>query len=518
MADAVSAADVARYWRIMEGREDASDDFDFVEKLLERHPNLAQCRSPDGALPLRLLLGRAQPGVFTLLCEHGAEHDLLTACAANDLAAVERLLKEDPARINEIDSEGNTPLHWACSARYSLMPRDEEGVVELLIEYGANVEASNARGLDALQQVMLYGTGDAAFLLIEHGATPDILFFVAADEAEELTELLTLSPEAVHWRGEHGRTILHYAVSVEASEEVFEVLLNAGATVDVNAFCRLRTPLHVAIDFHPDVVESLVRYGADVNLREHPMTHRQGDTPLALAVKRDRPGVVEILLRNGARVDETNPRGSTLLYEVKSEDVAELLVAAGLPVESRDQFNDSPLDSAIGEGRRDVALALLRHGAVGHFFSDVAIGDRERVAAALDRDPQLIAQFHQLRPVTPGAEEGIEVPWGSIAGTALHYAVKSGSLAMVDFLIEHGANVNACAPPQLWTPLHDAVYYGVRRDHRDAHAIIRRLAAAGANLAAETWGGYRPIDVADYLGHLGDTADVFDLLASLAAR
>jgi hypothetical protein len=147
------------------------------------------------------------------------------------------------------------------------------------------------------------------------------------------------------------------------------------------------------------------------------------------------------------------------------------------------------------------------------------VGDWQFFEEMLDREPALIRASR--RPpsdtlATPQAENSLEVPAGSLGGTALHYAAKSGSLNMVRLLLDRGAEVNAATEPEKWTPLHDATYYTIYRDLLHGESMIRLLVQAGAGLDARTWGGYRPLDVADYLSFCDRSAEIFDLLQELA--
>ena len=214
----------------------------------------------------------------------------------------------------------------------------------------------------------------------------------------------------------------------------------------------------------------------------------------------------------------TASQGRTLLCLAESEEMAELLVRSGTDVNRRDDDGQSPLDHAIEEGRLDVARALIRHGAQAGFFEHVALGDCDRVRRTLNLRPELVHVYRRppsRAPVPAKDEDSLEIPFGSVGGTALHYAAKSGSLTMVRLLLERGAKVNAATKPQQWTPLHDATYFAIYRDLRHGESIIRELVQAGADLNARTWGGYRPLDVADYLNFRDRSADIFDLLIAL---
>jgi ankyrin repeat protein len=205
------------------------------------------------------------------------------------------------------------------------------------------------------------------------------------------------------------------------------------------------------------------------------------------------------LVEAGANVQErSGAAGLTLLHLVRSVEMAELLLNAGIPVDANDHYGRTPLDLAVEEGRLGIARLMVSRGAGPNFFAWVALGNHDRAASMRDRDSELIFKVNEpsgLPPVDPNRAEKlergelIEWPYGSSCGTALHYAVKSGSLAMVQWLLARGANVNAATRRCGWTPLHDAVYYTICQDLRQGESIIRTLVAAGANLTAETVGG-----------------------------
>ncbi|KQO19203.1 ankyrin repeat domain-containing protein [Acidovorax sp. Leaf78] len=70
-----------------------------------------------------------------------------------------------------------------------------------------------------------------------------------------------------------------------------------------------RTPLHYAVEGdHYRAAEWLIQQGAVVNAHDEPMI---GETPLCLAVRRDYPEMVELLLAHGADPDITGWMGNT---------------------------------------------------------------------------------------------------------------------------------------------------------------------------------------------------------------
>jgi ankyrin repeat protein len=124
------------------------------------------------------------------------------------------------------------------------------------------------------------------------------------------------------------------------------------------------------------------------------------------------------------------------------------------------------------------------------FFEACALGNRERASALLERDPKL-AEGYSADGFTPlglavffGHEEiarqlvaaGADVNRPSrnaIRVAPLHSAVESGSLALLNLLLENGARPDAVEFLEA-TPLHSAAARGSRE-------MVERLLAAGAD-------------------------------------
>lgn len=90
-------------------------------------------------------------------------------------------------------------------------------------------------------------------------------------------------------------TALHSAAAFSDDPEVIAVLVEAGADLEDSSPLADRTPLHVAARYtsNPEIVRVLIRYGADVNA-----VNGLGRTPLHLAALfNDSPAVVRELAR-----------------------------------------------------------------------------------------------------------------------------------------------------------------------------------------------------------------------------
>lgn len=114
------------------------------------------------------------PAVVSLLLERGARHSIFSAIAVGDVPLVREMVAGDPdalARRRSRFEQRQTPLHFALAAPNALAPkRAQYDVARLLIELGADVEATDDLGRTPLAVAMLQGDVEAMRLLQAAGA------------------------------------------------------------------------------------------------------------------------------------------------------------------------------------------------------------------------------------------------------------------------------------------------------------------------------------------------------------
>jgi ankyrin repeat protein len=104
--------------------------------------------------------------VLSLLLERGARHHIFSAIAVGDLDLIRKLVETNPDALDRRMSrfeQGQTPLHFAMS-------RKRYDIVDLLIELGADLEATDRSGHTPLAVAMLQDDREAMTRLYAAGA------------------------------------------------------------------------------------------------------------------------------------------------------------------------------------------------------------------------------------------------------------------------------------------------------------------------------------------------------------
>ena len=150
-------------------------DLEKVKEIIDRNPNQINVQEAQGFTPLHLASGKGHIEIVEFLLNHGADTELeictghtpmmLAAWYAGDgkYETIKTLL-EHGAKVNhKEDGDGSTALHYA--AMYS-----GEKVINLLISYGADVNARDEDQSTPLHQAAMLNNIEAAKALVEHGA------------------------------------------------------------------------------------------------------------------------------------------------------------------------------------------------------------------------------------------------------------------------------------------------------------------------------------------------------------
>ena len=235
------------------------------------------------------------------------------------------------------------------------------------------------------------------------------------------------------------------------------------------------TPLHVACWYgHDDVVAALLQAGVDVNRALRTASYSKGVTPLYMAARNGWAKCCMLLL--GARADPELAReadGSTPLTAAAKHgqaEVVQVLLRAGVAIDSTDGSDSTPLLLAGQRGHPAVVELLLQAGADPN--GSTAWRPNALVVAAFNDDVPVIDAFLRAKPACVSQT----LPNGA---TALHMAAARGNVAATTRLLDAGANPERCRSDG-----QTALSLASANGHTDAAQVIRQ--------SLETVEGRRP--------------------------
>ncbi|MGB8951355.1 MAG: ankyrin repeat domain-containing protein [Candidatus Aminicenantales bacterium] len=263
--------------------------------------------------------------IFSAEAYAGDIHD---AAKKGDLERVKALVAKDPECVSAKTERGTTPLHYACMSK-------NLGVVEFLIEKGADVNAQNDSLYVPLHYAAAYNMPEAINLLIKQEAK------IEARSREEETPL--------HMAAASG--------AVEAAEN----LIQRGADLRARE-ARKRTPLVLAAreSGSVEMAKLLIAHGSDIN-----SVDESNDSALELASWRGFKDFVNLLLDKGAKIsDSERQRKSLLNHSVKRrlERLLQALTDAGLDLKEIQSSNPELVLAAASGGSTQIIGMLEEHG------------------------------------------------------------------------------------------------------------------------------------------------------------
>ncbi len=307
--------------------------------------------------------------------------------------------------------------------------------------------------------------------------------------------------------------------TVVVGGRVFDKTALQKMLIQVEAQVEVERLHQAARDGDLEQVKKLIAQGADVNASN-------GDekwTPLLAAAKAGHADVINVLLKNGAKVDAGSYSYTPLYYAIWSKDAQAVraLISGGADVNAKNENGWTPLHYAAREGHKEIVELLLAHDA------DVNVGDANNNRTAAEHAMRknhteivqlLISKGADISPlhfalymkdedrarslIEGGADVSRRTPLGT---TLLERAVDVGLKDIVELLIAKGADVNA-KDDWNWTPLHSAVY-----GHKD---IVKLLIAKGANVNARNGASRTPLWYAQEEGH----TEIVELLRKHGAK
>ena len=386
---------------------------------------------PDGTRPIHWAVYRVDYELLDALIAKKAKVDVANEFGSTPLGEAAKLadarmvktLLDAGARPDAPNQDGETPLMLAIKT-------GELPVVKMLLQAGANV---NARETFHNQTALMWAAtapknaGEMVKLLLAKGADfkPRALY-------SDWPSQITSEPRA-QYRPVGGLTALLYAARDGCYECVDELI---GAGDDVNRPTPEGvTPLMLALDNdHNEVAKQLLERGANPNLWDW-----WGRTALYIAI--DRRDVVLSPLKTGLLAVDAEHRAPVATHAagrppVSSMEIINMLLAAG--VDLNPQLNMHRPSRGGNSGR--FVEEFLNTGCTPLLRATIA-HDVEVVRALLAKGASPNISGMGLTPFLIAAGVGL-----GGGGTGLAASTSAGgppNTAIMDLLVEHGADVNA---------------------------------------------------------------------------
>jgi len=188
---------------------------------------------------------------------------------------------------------------------------------------------------------------------VEAQAEAEHLHHAAANGEIERVKLLISEGADVNVKNNDGQTPLHYAAR-KGHKEIVELLLAHGADVNIGADYN-RTAAEFAMQSnHREIVQLLVSKGADIS-------------PLHFALYMKDETKARSLIEGGDDVSRRTPYGTTPLDRAVVagfKDIVELLIAKGADVNAKDNWDWTPLHSAVYGDKEIVELLIAKRANV----------------------------------------------------------------------------------------------------------------------------------------------------------
>ncbi len=210
------------------------------------------------------------PETVAYLLAHGARHNIFSAVAMGDVAAIRSLIARRPEDLERRMNGSRMrpmPLHLAVIHR-------QPAALLTLLDLGANIESLDEAGFTPLDHAAVIGASGMVSILMDAGAKLRLPAAAALARHADVARLLRRDPGALKPGGRWSRLIVRAAEYGSAG--MIETLLSNGASVNIRDDPKTSidatagyTPLHAAA-WHGNLnaIRVLLDHGADVRARE----------------------------------------------------------------------------------------------------------------------------------------------------------------------------------------------------------------------------------------------------------
>ncbi|MBD3170229.1 MAG: hypothetical protein GF307_12155 [candidate division Zixibacteria bacterium] len=341
-------------------------------------------------------------------------------------------------------------------------------------------------------------------VLVPAGYCGEIHNVIEEGNLDQVKELLESNPDLINATYNYGQSVMH-AAAYSGHIEIVKYLIEKGA--DVNARSGQNSnPLHGAAYYgHEDIVKLLIENGAEV---DNPNAYDY--RPMLSACAGGHLNIVKMLIDAGADIEATTYDGANALLTAAAsgnQEMFEMLLELGADLNSVNNDGDNALHYAAVSPNSDFVRYLIDKGfdinSVNHqgeppIHSACYTGRLENV--------KLLNSLGADINTTDSSNQGIFVKTIYSA----YRGVNDTLLALMDYLIENGADVNSRDHHGI-TPLMRAI-------HVENAEILDKVIEAGADVNAVDEHGLPAIVRAIDDGHPGITGYLIEKGARVDIR
>ena len=382
-----------------------------------------------------------------------------TAIANNDIGKVQRMLEENAQLVNLVNyrnKKRETPLHIATGKQTG------RAISQLLLDYGADVNALNLWGQTPLHYAAINGSVGAIKLLLHHRTiTPTITdcngytalhWHVSTsdrltDDWVEIFNALVASGIDINSQTYFGYHVLHRIARKEDNTKFIKFILGRFPSVSPNTLDQkgenflhtyVRTEVFEEVfDLFNIIASGELVSCSRVCLKELlNQKNFNGLTPFRLMIETGnarKENVIQ-MLSIGASCETTDNFGNTILYRIINriniEHIVEILLETGIDVNTKNIFGQSLGAYAWYDESFDV---LMRHKL------DLNMTDRWGCSTLVSVMKWKPKPRHIERLIDAGAYPGTPDQYGS---TPLHMAAYHDYSEYVQLLLDSGTNQN----------------------------------------------------------------------------
>lgn len=370
----------------------------------------------------------------------GDIHPIHTACQANDLDAVERLLVADKSLADRGDTVGRRPMHYAVEGQ-------NHELIELLLAHGAEVDSpgfssDNRLGAFGFRPIVSAlwlhpywnqrNDYDTVQLLLQHGAAYSMTIAAALGDEDRVNELLAQDASLANHQETGGKRALS-AAAERNYVGIVKRLLDSGAepNLEEGPNCPKGFALWAA-SRHGffDIAKMLVEAGADPNAYVE-----SSGNPTESAFNRE---MRELLYCHGGQV------GFTMFFHENNVDVVAAILQHA-PQRFRDSLAEEGFPHAVSNSYGTLVRLLLNAGVR---VPPVLTGCQTYLWHDLELCEVLLQ--HDMDPDLPN--------WQSMR--PLHHMAQKNMVDGAKLVLKYGANPSLIDEEYRTTPLGWAAMFG----------------------------------------------------------